>query len=464
MSDDLEITYAQGTDVGMVRDHNEDWVTIEDPSDTAMRRKGRLFIVADGMGGYQAGEVASRLAGETVRREYYADSSDDPTARLRNAVQAANRVVHGSAQSSTSHTGMGTTVVVTALIDDKAYIASVGDSRAYVVHQGVLSQITQDHSFVGEQIRAGILTKEQARVHPQRNVITRALGSQAAVQVDTFMGELSEGDILVMCTDGLTSHVPEDRIRDIVTQLLPDQAVVQLIQMAKNDGGTDNITVIVLRVGPPPFDGAITAPVTAQQGEATTVMMPQSQAKATTTMVMPLPQAEATVAQSAAPPGRRDSIASLGTTRNGARQAKGGASVVWLGIGVLIALMAAAAVGVVVLSMSGLLRGVLGNTTPTVTTPLPQIFPIATTVKVIPTTPAPTSTSVPPTATLAPTSTDTSTPTPAPTHTPRPLLPVLASATPSPSASPSATPTEKPTGEGGAQTASATPSPTATPK
>ena len=106
MSDDLKITYAQGTDVGVVRDHNEDWVMIEDPSDPAMKRKGRLFIVADGMGGYQAGEVASRIAGETVRREYYADPSDDPTARLRNAVQAANREVYGSAQSSTSHTGM----------------------------------------------------------------------------------------------------------------------------------------------------------------------------------------------------------------------------------------------------------------------------------------------------------------------------------------------------------------------
>jgi serine/threonine protein phosphatase PrpC/flagellar basal body-associated protein FliL len=432
MSDDLEITYAQGTDVGVVRDHNEDWVTIEDPGDPAMKRKGRLFIVADGMGGYQAGEVASRIAGETVRREYYADPSDDPTARLRNAVQAANREVYGSAQSSTSQTGMGTTVVVTALIDNKAYIASVGDSRAYVVHQGVLSQITQDHSFVGEQIRAGILTKEQARVHPQRNVITRALGSQATVQVDTFVGELAEGDVLVMCTDGLTGHVPEDRIRDVVTQLPPDQAITQLIQMAKDDGGTDNITTIVLRVGPPPFDGDITAPLTGSQDEPTTVMMPQ-------------PQAKATLAQPAAPSRR-----------------KGGAGVVWLIIGVLIALMVVGAVGVVALSMSGLLRGILENATPTATAPLLQIVPLATAVEATPTTPAPTPT-LAPTATLAPTSTHTSTPTQTPTHTPRPLLPVLTSATPSPSASPSATPTEKPTVEGEVQPASATPSPTAGP-
>ena len=428
MSDDLKITYAQGTDVGVVRDHNEDWVTIEDPSDAAMKRRGRLFIVADGMGGYQAGEVASRIAGETVRREYYADPSDDPTARLRNAVQSANREVHGSAQSSTSHTGMGTTMVVTALIDNKAYIASVGDSRAYVVHQGVLSQITQDHSFVGEQIRAGILTKEQARVHPQRNVITRALGSQSTVQVDTFVGELSEGDVLVMCTDGLTGHVPEDRIRDVVTQLPPDQAISQLIQMAKDDGGTDNITTIVLRVGPPLFNGAITAPLAGPQGETTTVMMPQ-------------PQAKATLARSAAPPRRR-----------------GRAGVVWLVIGVLIALMAVVAVGVVVLSTSGLLRGVLGKVTPTATATaaLPQVTPTVT-----PAEATTTATLLPPTSTIAPTSTFTPTPTQTPTHTPRPLLPTLTiGVTPSPSASPSVAPTSS---EGETPAPTVTPSPTARP-
>ncbi len=442
MSDELQVTFAQGTDVGIVRDHNEDWVMIEDPNDPAMRRKGRLFIVADGMGGYQAGEVASQMAGETVRREYYADPSTDPTARLRNAVQAANGEVYRSAQGSTSHAGMGTTMVVTALIDNKAYIASVGDSRAYVVHQGVLSQITQDHSFVGEQIRAGILTKEQARVHPQRNVITRALGSQSAVQVDTFVGDLSGGDVLVMCTDGLTGHVPEDRIRDVVTQLPPDQAVAQLIQMAKEDGGTDNITTIVLRVGPPLFNGAITAPVDGPQGETTTVVMPQ-------------PRAKATLARPAVTP------AWTLQAKSESRKGKGGGSMIWFVVGVLIALMAVGAVGVVVLSMSGLLRGVWGAPTPTATAALLQVLPTVTSVEVTPTTPAATPT-VAPTATLAPTSTHTSTPTHTPTHTPRPpLLPALgASATPSPSASPTATPTSN---EGGTSVPTVTPSPTAKP-
>ena len=404
MSDELQITFAQGTDVGVVRDHNEDWVMIEDPSDPAMQRKGRLFIVADGMGGYQAGEVASQLAGETVRREYYADPSADPTARLRNAVQAANGAVYRSAQGSTSHAGMGTTMVVTALIDNKAYIASVGDSRAYVVHQGVLSQITQDHSFVGEQIRAGILTKEQARVHPQRNVITRALGSQSTVQVDTFVGELLEGDVLVMCTDGLTGHVSEDHIRDVVTQLPPEQAVAQLIQMAKDDGGTDNITTIVLRVGPPLHNGAITAPVARPRGETTTVVMPQ-------------PQAKATLAQSAVTPAW-----TLQAKSAESRKRKGGVGVVWFVVGVLIALMAVGAVGVVVLSMSGLLRGVWGNVTPTATAALPQVLPTVTPAEATPRHPHYVYRRL---LRIAPTSTLTSTPTHTPTHTPRPLLPTL---------------------------------------
>jgi hypothetical protein len=345
-------------------------------------------------------------------------------------VQTANGAVYRSAQGSTSHAGMGTTMVVTALIDNKAYIASVGDSRAYVVHQGVLSQITQDHSFVGEQIRAGILTKEQARVHPQRNVITRALGSQSTVQVDTFVGELLEGDVLVMCTDGLTGHVSEDHIRDVVTQLPPEQAVAQLIQMAKDDGGTDNITTIVLRVGPPLYDGAITAPVARPQGETTTVVMPQ-------------PQANATLAQSAVAPDW-----TLQAKSAGSRKRKGGGSMIWFVVGVLIALMAVGAVGVVVLSMSGLLRGVWGNVTPTATATaaLPQVLP-----SMIPleATATATATLLPPTSTIAPTSTFTPTPTHTPMHTRTPIIqitPLGQKATPSPTTgiSPLETPTVKP--------------------
>jgi serine/threonine protein phosphatase PrpC len=384
MSEDLPISFSYGTDVGKVRDHNEDWVEVQDPADSDARRKGRLFIVADGMGGYQAGEVASRLAAETVKREYYADPSEDPTARLRKAVQSANDAVYRSARSDRAHAGMGTTVVVAALVGRKAYIASVGDSRAYVVHQNGISQITQDHSFVGEQIRAGLLTKEQARVHPQRNVITRALGSQAAIQVDTFEGDLSDGDILVLCTDGLTGHVLDERIHDTVIQLPPQPAVHRLIEMANEDGGTDNISTIVLRIGPPPPTQAVTAP--------------------------------------AAPAARDSSVADAPADKYAPRRRPRQVSLVWMGVGFVMVLALVGGVAVAALMMSGALLGRSGRATPTPTTaPLasPQTLPTATLVPLIVPTTTPAG-PVAPTQTLIPTPqhTSTSTLTPVPPRLP----------------------------------------------
>jgi serine/threonine protein phosphatase PrpC len=398
MSEDLPITFSHGTDVGKVRDHNEDWVEVEDPADSGARRKGRLFIVADGMGGYQAGEVASRLAAETVKREYYADPSDDPTVRLRNAVQSANDAVYRSARSDRAHIGMGTTIVATALVGRKAYIASVGDSRAYVVHKDEISQITQDHSFVGEQIRAGLLTKEQARVHPQRNVITRALGSQATVQVDTFEGELSDGDILVVCTDGLTGHVTEDRIRDIVIRLPPQPAVQQLIELAKDGGGTDNISTVVLRIGPPPAP-AVTAP--------------------------------------AVPP-VRDSAPVAGTpaVKHMPRPAPRKISLTWVVVGIMVVLIFLGGLAAVALVMSGVLRGGGGRVSPTLTTaPLasPEVSPTVNQLII----------TVPPTAPVAPgVPTQTLIPTPqhTPTSTPLPPLPRVPTVTPGTTGTPALLP------------------------
>jgi serine/threonine protein phosphatase PrpC len=393
MSEDLPITFSYGTDVGKVRDHNEDWIEVQDPADPVAQRKGRLFIVADGMGGYQAGEVASRLAAETVKREYYADPSEDPTERLRKAVQSANEAVYHSAHNDRAHIGMGTTVVVMALVGRKAYIANVGDSRAYVVHKDGISQITQDHSFVGEQIRAGLLTKEQARVHPQRNVITRALGSKAAIRVDTFEGELSDGDILVLCTDGLTGHVPDERIRDTVIQLPPQPAVHQLIEMANKDGGTDNISAVVLRVGPPPPTQAVTAPAVSATRHSMSVAHAPAKEHA---------------------PQRRPQI-----------------SLVWMGLGFVIVLALVGSMAAVALMISGVLLGRSGRTTPTPTTaPLasPQIFPTVTPMLV--TIPAIILTatsvaSITPTQTLIPTPQHTPTPTPVPTQPRTPTAPAV---------------------------------------
>ncbi len=414
MVEELHISVKQGTDVGKVRDHNEDFVLIPEVSEAERNSKGRLFIVADGMGGYQAGEVASEMAARTVAQRYYADPSDDPSTRLRNAVQAANAEVHLQAQGNVARTGMGTTMVAAALIGQKAYIASVGDSRAYVVHNGRLDQITQDHSFVGEQVRAGILTKEQARLHPQRNVITRALGSQPTVSVDTFSGDLSDGDVLVMCTDGLTGHVPDEQIRDTVLELPPEQAVPRLIQTANEGGGSDNITLIVLRAGPP------------VSGKAQTAATPASSLHADST-VAPAPSLGATVAPSAKP-----------AMKPAAKPAKGGSNLVWVLGGVMMVLIVVVVVGASVVVFD-LLPGGKPKATPTSapaspsplvpSTVTPLVVPATTSVSgAVTATFAPTP--LPPTATkpiirpttAAPSETPTTevTPTPQVTETPKP--------------------------------------------
>lgn len=392
MAEELQISVKEGTDVGKVRDHNEDFVLIPVPSEAERKGKGRLFIVADGMGGYQAGEVASEMAARTVAQQYYADPSEDPSARLRNAVQAANAEVHRQAQSNTAHIGMGTTMVVTALVGRKAYIASVGDSRAYVIHNGKLDQITQDHSFVGEQVRAGILTKEQARSHPQRNVITRALGSQPIVTVDTFSGELAEGDFLVLCTDGLTGHVPDDGIRDTVLQCPPDEAVQKLIQMAKDDGGTDNITVIVLRVEP-----------------------------LVTAKMKPVSAVDSTVSRPPAPSGKP-----------AGQVAKSGSSLIWAIGGVALALSALVIIGASVVVFNRW-PGSSPTATPTVAppSPAPQVPTTLPGVGIAtPSAPSPALVTATPRATF----TATNTPRPIPTVKPSETPTQTPEATPTPSA------------------------------
>ncbi|MBN1888196.1 MAG: Stp1/IreP family PP2C-type Ser/Thr phosphatase [Thermoflexales bacterium] len=244
---ELEIIYALGSNTGKVRDHNEDYVTVQDPGQPEQRQQGVLFIVADGMGGYQAGEVASESAAKVTISEYYATPVDDVSARLRSAIQAANVDIYQKAQANAAHSGMGTTIVAALVIGHQVYIASVGDSRAYLARDNAITQITVDHSLVGEQVEAGILTKEQAKAHPQRNVITRAVGSNPTVQVDTFQGELQAGDVILLCSDGLTEHVAEDVLLSTVTHYDPEQAVPHLIELARDGGGTDNISTIVLR-------------------------------------------------------------------------------------------------------------------------------------------------------------------------------------------------------------------------
>ncbi|GAC1640155.1 MAG: hypothetical protein NVS4B12_01180 [Ktedonobacteraceae bacterium] len=249
MSKHLRLDVAQLTDVGRKRPHNEDNMAYVIPKDPqVMTKKGALFIVADGMGGHAAGEVASEIAVDTVSYAYYQEDNDDIAASLVHAIKRANTLIHQRAAENMLRSGMGTTCVAGVLRGGTAYIANVGDSRTYLVRNGLVRQISQDHSWVAEQVRAGLLTEDQARSHAQRNVITRCLGTQADVEVDIFSEELEEGDSFILCSDGLSGFVSDDDLRAIVNQYVPQESVYHLVERANENGGPDNITAIVVRI------------------------------------------------------------------------------------------------------------------------------------------------------------------------------------------------------------------------
>jgi serine/threonine protein kinase len=246
----LRLDVAQLTDVGRKRPHNEDNMAYVIPKDPqVMARKGALFIVADGMQEYPAGEVASEIAVDTVSNAYYQDDSDDVAVSLSYTIKRANSLIHQRAAENMLRSGMGTTCVATVLRDNVAYIANVGDSRAYLIRDHQMTQVSQDHSWVEEQVHAGLLTRDQARSHALRNVITRDLGRQAEVDVDVFMEQLQEGDSLVLCSDGLSDLVGNEELLAVIDQdVLMQESVYHLVERANENGGDDNITVIAIRV------------------------------------------------------------------------------------------------------------------------------------------------------------------------------------------------------------------------
>jgi serine/threonine protein phosphatase PrpC len=225
------------TDTGRQRRDNEDNAYVRAP----------VFVVADGMGGAQAGEVASKLAVD----EFHEDLPSDGTAeeRLAGRIQSANRRIYDLSHSDQELAGMGTTLTAAYLSDLDLAIAHVGDSRAYIFRDGTLTRLTQDHSLVGFLIREGKLTEEQAAEHPQRSIITRALGIEADVEVDTYTISVRAGDVVLLCSDGLTSMIDEERIASILAAHSDlDQAGEQLIGAANDAGGRDNITVVLFRL------------------------------------------------------------------------------------------------------------------------------------------------------------------------------------------------------------------------
>jgi PPM family protein phosphatase len=239
---------AHKTDTGRQRHANED----------SYYAKAPLFAVADGMGGAQAGEVASRIAAGAFEQ---GPLDDDASAegQLEGIAQEANREIHKLAQEDASRAGMGTTLTAAMVQDDEVSLGHVGDSRAYLLRSGELKRLTKDHSLVEELRRQGRLTEEQAEAHPQRSIITRALGPEPSVNVDTMTFPARDGDVFLLCSDGLTTMVSDEQIREILTGSKNLRAAVnKLVEAANRGGGRDNITAVAFRL----------ADAEAEQGEA----------------------------------------------------------------------------------------------------------------------------------------------------------------------------------------------------
>ncbi|MGB2873920.1 MAG: Stp1/IreP family PP2C-type Ser/Thr phosphatase [Gaiellaceae bacterium] len=253
---------AAATDPGRRRRHNEDAYVCEPP----------LFAVADGIGGAQAGELASRLAAAAVQDDS-GDGAGDGRRRVDALIQEANRRVYERQSQDTAVSGMGTTMTVALVEDGRVWIGHVGDSRAYLIRDGSLEQLTEDHSLVAELVRSGRLSPEEAEAHPQRSVVTRALGTDPNVDVDTFSVESKPGDLFLLCSDGLTSMVDDDKILAEVERNRDDlnSAAKALVRAANRGGGEDNITVVFFEIETAPVesetDRTVSLPPAQQQVE-----------------------------------------------------------------------------------------------------------------------------------------------------------------------------------------------------
>lgn len=241
----MQIAVGASSDVGMIRAGNEDNFFAE-----ADERRG-VFVVADGMGGHAAGEVASEMAVQIISRHLLALTcvNDAGAADLvRKAMQDANRAIFERMLAETDKQGMGTTASVMVLCDHGYLIGQIGDSRVYLLRDGALTQITKDHSYVQEQVDAGLLTPEQARYHPYSNVITRCVGASEEVEADVYTGEAKVGDVFLLASDGLTGMVDDRRLQQLLlARTGPGRIVDSLIAEANGRGGLDNITAIVIQ-------------------------------------------------------------------------------------------------------------------------------------------------------------------------------------------------------------------------
>ena len=245
----VRATVACKTDLGRVRENNEDkleYYVSED--DAVLATRGSIYLVCDGMGGAAAGQIASELTSKTFIDVYLHHPSENPQIAMAAAVGAANRFVLDVSRAVPSRQGMGTTLSGLILIQDKAYIVQVGDSRIYRLREGELQQLTEDHSWVEEALKLKMITPAEAETHPYKNVITRAVGTEGDLSPDLFVHELAVGDIFMICSDGLIRHVDDPTIRQILGEHDPASAAWRLVGLALQNGGSDNTTVMIVRI------------------------------------------------------------------------------------------------------------------------------------------------------------------------------------------------------------------------
>lgn len=234
------------TDIGKARDNNQDFYYISNSGDVP-----EVYILADGMGGYNAGEVASRMAVESAKdyiHKHFAknkDSKEKLEALLKDAIEYANSVVYKKAQSKEDLRGMGTTLDVCLIYNSRIYIGHVGDSRVYRIRKEFMRRLTKDHSYVQTLVDDGTITKEEAYSHPKKNMLTKALGCVETVEPDVYTKTFIKDDIILMCSDGLTNMIREENIYEIIKQD-KENAIENLVKQANDNGGLDNITVVII--------------------------------------------------------------------------------------------------------------------------------------------------------------------------------------------------------------------------
>lgn len=233
------------TNKGVIRENNEDNLIIVETE------KYNLYAVADGMGGHKAGEIASSMLINVIK-EYFVNNNEREDFKvptfINESIRIANLKIVGEASNKEEYAGMGTTVTMAVidLSENVAYIGNVGDSRTYIIRENEIKQITEDHTYVHELVKEGKITLKEAKSHPNRNIITRAIGSEENINIDIFEIELMQNDILLLCSDGLTTHISDDEIMSTIKTYGCSESVKKLIELSNYNGGTDNITVIII--------------------------------------------------------------------------------------------------------------------------------------------------------------------------------------------------------------------------